>query len=114
MAQMVQMSRKAAKREPQTTRFISGVPWGGHSETSCQKNLKNTCPELVEGIKKFLAISPNVRDIRSFSVTKRKKNLGEGRAEPRTVYPLLYEGERNTVERKRSVPLRLRVCRLLF
>ena len=23
-----------------------------------------------------------------------KQNLGEGRAEPRTVYPLLYEGER--------------------
>jgi len=32
----------------------------------------------------------NVRDIRSFSGTKWKKNLGEGRAEPRTVYPLLY------------------------
>ena len=49
-------------------------------------------------------ISYNVRDIRSFSGTKWKKNLGEGRAEPRTVYPLLYEGERNGVERKRSVP----------
>ncbi len=33
------------------------------------------------------------------------KNLDEGRAEPQTVYPLLYEGERNAVERKRSVPL---------
>ena len=31
----------------------------------------------------------NVRDIRSFSGTKWKKNLGEGRAEPRIVYPLL-------------------------
>jgi len=35
-------------------------------------------------------ISDNVRDIRSFSGTKWKKNLSEGRAEPRTVYPLLY------------------------
>jgi len=34
-------------------------------------------------------MSDNVRDIRSFSVAERKKNLGEGRAEPRTVYPLL-------------------------
>ena len=32
--------------------------------------------------------------MRSFSGTKWKKNLGEGRAEPRTVYPLLGEGER--------------------
>jgi len=40
-----------------------------------------------------------------FSGTKWKKNLGKGRAEPRTVYPLLGEGERNGVERKRSVPL---------
>ena len=32
----------------------------------------------------------NVRDIRSFSGTQWKKNLGKGRAEPRTVYPLLY------------------------
>jgi integrase len=35
-------------------------------------------------------MSYNVWDIRSFSGTKWKKNLGEGRAEPRTVYPLLY------------------------
>jgi len=42
---------------------------------------------------------PNVRDIRSFSGTKWKKNLGEGRAEPRTVYPLLYAP---TTERRRA------------
>jgi len=36
-------------------------------------------------------MSHNVRDIRSFSKTKWKKNLGEGRAEPRTVYPLLND-----------------------
>jgi len=41
----------------------------------------------------------NVRDIRSFSETKWKKNLGEGRAEPRTVYPLLYAP---TTERRRA------------
>jgi len=41
----------------------------------------------------------NVRDIRSFSGTKWKKNLGEGRAEPRTVYPLLYAP---TTERRRA------------
>ena len=40
----------------------------------------------------------NVRDIRSFSEAERKKNLGEGRAEPRTVYPLLYAP---TTERRR-------------
>ena len=57
-------------------------------------------------------MSPNVRDIRSFSETKWEKNLGEGRAEPRTVYPLLYEGERNEVERKRSVPLSQKKDRL--
>jgi len=45
------------------------------------------------------AILPNVRDIRSFSETKWKKNLGEGRAEPRTVYPLLYAP---TTERRRA------------
>jgi len=44
-------------------------------------------------------MSPNVRDIRSFSGTKWKKNLGEGRAEPRTVYPLLYAP---TTERRRA------------
>jgi len=43
-----------------------------------------------EGAKEFFIISSNVGDIRSFSRTKRKKNLGEGRAEPQTVYPLLY------------------------
>jgi len=31
--------------------------------------------------------------------------MGEGRAEPRTAYAVLCEGERNGVERKRSVPL---------
>ena len=36
-------------------------------------------------------IAHNVRDIRSFSGTKWKKNLGEGRAESRTVYPLLND-----------------------
>ena len=41
-------------------------------------------------LQKSEAILQNVRDIRSFSGTKWKKNLGEGRAEPRTVYPLLY------------------------
>jgi|GEM_PF-4461272 len=41
----------------------------------------------------------NVRDIRSFSETKWKKNLGDGRAEPRTVYPLLYAP---TTERRRT------------
>jgi len=46
-----------------------------------------------------LEISHNVRDIRSFSGTKWKKNLGEGRAEPRTVYPLLYAP---TTERRRA------------
>jgi hypothetical protein len=44
-------------------------------------------------------ISDNVRDIRSFSETKWKKNLGEGRAEPRTVHPLLYAP---TTERRRA------------
>ena len=33
-------------------------------------------------------ISHNVKDIRSFAT--KEQNLGEGRAEPRTVYPLLY------------------------
>ena len=31
--------------------------------------------------------------------------MGEGRAEPRTAYAVLCEGERNGVERKRSVPV---------
>jgi hypothetical protein len=43
-----------------------------------------------------------------------EQNLGEGRAEPRTVYPLLYEGERNEVKRKRSVPLSFKEIFLLF
>jgi len=45
------------------------------------------------------AITPNVRDIRSFSGTKWKKNLGEARAEGWTVYPLLYAP---TTERRRA------------
>jgi len=36
-------------------------------------------------------ISANVRDIRSFSGTKCKKNLEKWRAEPFLVYPLLYD-----------------------
>jgi len=47
----------------------------------------------------------NVRDIRSFSGTKWKKNLGEERAEPRTVYPLLGEGRHSETKPKRGVPL---------
>ena len=51
-------------------------------------------------------MSPNVlRNKRGFSETKWKKNLGEARAERWTVYLLLYEGERNEVEWKHSVPL---------
>ena len=49
--------------------------------------------------KRTFGISYNVRDIRSFSGTKWKKNLGEGRAELRTVYPLLYAP---TTERRRA------------
>jgi len=33
------------------------------------------------------------------------ENLGKLRAEQFSFYPLLYEGERNAVKRKRSVPL---------
>src|SRR3989339_556271 len=41
--------------------------------------------------------------------TNGSKNMGEGRAEPRTVYPLLYEGEGEA--RKRSIPEALPVAR---
>ncbi|MEA3421056.1 MAG: hypothetical protein U9Q97_05205, partial [Acidobacteriota bacterium] len=37
----------------------------------------------------IVAVSSNGWNIRSFSGTKWKKNLGEERAEPQTVYPLV-------------------------
>jgi hypothetical protein len=51
----------------------------------------------------------NVRDIRSFSGRKWKKNLGEGRAEPRTVYPLLSDPN-GTKWSESAAWLELRIC----
>ena len=72
---------------------------------------RRCCPRLDEpparaclGPRPAPTFSTNVRDIRSFSGTKWEKNLGEGRADPRTVYLLLNvpTTERRRAQRGRS------------
>ena len=46
--------------------------------------------------------------------TNGSKNMGGGRAEPRTAYAVLAEGERNAVKQKRSVPEAFKFGPLLF
>lgn len=52
---------------------------------------------VLEGLSLFLL---TVASMRCFA--KYEQNFGEGRAKLRTVYPLLYDGKRNAVKRKRS------------
>ena len=56
---------------------------------------------------RFSNIAYNVRDIRSFSGKKWKKNLGEWRAEQFSFYPFLYEGKEQSDE-SAAPPLALR------